>query len=230
VSYNRSVFPIGPGAVGVARLSGADMRSEIMTSVELGYRNQLNPRLSLDLASFQSTYVNLRSVEPGTPFFETDPAPAHMVFPVYFGNGFHGHTRGLGGTLEWRPGVRFGMTVSHSLFWMRLERNEGTTSTADAAAGDAPTYQLAVQPHIVLVRHLNLDATWYHVDDLPAQSVPAYDRLDARLGWTPTGGLELSAGVQNLFHDRKLEFANTSGTNATTTVRTGAYGKVTWRP
>jgi iron complex outermembrane receptor protein len=229
VNSNLSAFPIGGGANGVVRLSGADMQPEIMTAVELGYRAKLNRRLSLDLASFQSRYLHLRSVETGTPFSESDPAPDHMVFPLYFANGFHALTRGLEGTLDWRPGVRFGMTVSHSLFWMRLERNEGTTGDSDAAPGDAPTYQLTVRPHVVVTRHLSLDATWYHVDDLPAQGVPAYDRLDARLGWTPTAGLELSAGVQNVLHDRELEFTSASGTSAATTVRTGAYGKVTWK-
>jgi iron complex outermembrane receptor protein len=229
VSYNKSAFPIGPGMVGVARLIGSDMRSELMTSAELGYRTQINPRLSVDLAGFQSKYLDLRSVETGTPFFESNPGPAHMVFPVYFGNGFHALSRGLEGTMDWRPGARFGMTASHSLSWMRVERNEGTTSTADVAAGSAPTYQLVVQPHVVVARHLTFDATWYHVDDLPAQKVLAYDRLDARFGWTPIDGLELSAGVQNLFHDGTLEFGSTSGTSANTTVRRAAYGKVSWR-
>lgn len=229
VNLNTLVFPIGGGAVGETRLMGAEMRSELMTSVELGYRAQLHRRLSLDLASFQSRYQHLRSVEMDAPYPESDPAPPHMLFPLHFANGFHAETRGLEGTLDWKPGARFGMTVSHSLFWMHLERNEGTTSTADVASGDAPTYQLVVQPHFVLARAVHLDATWYHVDDLPAQGVSAYDRLDARLGWTPFSGLELSAGVRNLFHDHDLEFSNTSGTNAPTTVRTAGYGKVTWK-
>ena len=227
-NYNVSAFPIGGGAVGVARVIGTNMEAEIMTSVELGYRAQLGQSWSLDLASFQSRYVALRSTMAGTPFPESDPAPAHMVFPVYFANGFHGQTRGLEGTLDWR-GVRFGLTVSHSLFWMRLERNEATPATADVAAGDTPTYQLVVQPHVVLARHLMLDATLYHVDDLPAQRAAAYDRFDARLGWTPIDGLELSGGVQNLLHDRDLEFVSTSGTSAPTTVRRGVYAKAAWR-
>jgi outer membrane receptor protein involved in Fe transport len=152
-----------------------------------------------------------------------------MVFPVYFSNGFHALTRGVEGTLDWRPGVRFGMTVSHSLFWMHLERDPDKTGNPDVKEGDAPTYQLMVRPHVVLVNHLDFDATWYHVDDAPGQRAPAYDRVDARLGWTPTTGFELSAGVQNLFHDKVIGFYNTSGTNLPTLVRTGAYGKVTWK-
>jgi iron complex outermembrane receptor protein len=228
-NYNQEAFPIGPGAVGVARLIGTEMQSEVMTSVELGYRAQLHPRLSLDLAGFSSRYAHLRATQPGAPFFESDPAPPHMVFPIYFVNGYHARTRGLEGTLAWRPEARFGLTVSHTLFWMRLEPDPGTLGQADVAAGDTPTYQLAVHPHLAVTPHLSLDAAWYHVDDLPAQKVLAYDRLDARLAWTPSGRLELSAGVRNILHDRELEFLNTSGTNAPSTVRSGAYGNVTWR-
>jgi iron complex outermembrane receptor protein len=228
VISNLAAFPIGGGVSGVTRLSGAEMRSEVMTSVETGYRARLNSRFSLDVAAFQSRYLHLRSLETDAPFPEADPAPAHMVFPLHFANGFHALARGLESTLEWRPGSRFGTTVSHSLYWLRLERNEGTTSRADFGPGDSPTYELMVRPHVVVTRHLTLDATWYHVDDLPGQGVRAYDRLDARIGWAPIRALKLSAGVQNLLHDRELEFGGISGTNAPTTARTGAFGKVTW--
>jgi iron complex outermembrane receptor protein len=228
-NFNVQAFPIGPGMVGEARVIGTHMRSEVMTSAELGYRAQIHPRLTIDLASFESRYAHLRATEPGAPFYEADSGPGHMVFPVYFANGFHARTRGLETSLVWRGDARFGLTVSHSLFWMRLEPDAGTADVADVASGDTPTYQLAVHPHVVVAPHLSLDATWYHVDDLPAQGVQAYDRVDARLGWTPRGQLEFAAGVRNLLHDRQLEFSNTSGTNAPTTVGSGVYGKVTWR-
>jgi outer membrane receptor protein involved in Fe transport len=230
VKANLAAFPLGGGAVGESRLIGADMQSEVMTSVELGYRVQLDPRLSIDLASFQNRYVHLRAIEAGTPFAESDPAPAHTVFPEYFTNGYHGTTRGLEGTLEWRPDGRFGMTVSHSLFWMELKPDPGFLGLASDAAGDAPRYELSVHPHALIARHFTVDATWYHVDDLPTQGASAYDRVDARLGWSRSRRLELAAGVQNLFHDRDLEFGSVSGTILPTTVRTGVYGQVTWRP
>jgi len=230
VNSNLAAFPMGGGAVGVSRLIGSDIRSEVMTSVEIGYRAQLDPRLSIDLAGFRNHYQDLRALAPGAPFTESDPAPTHTVFPLYFTNGFHATTQGLEGTVEWRPGNRFGLTVSHSLFRMVLTRDPGFTGTASDGAADSPTYKLSVHPHVVLVPHLSLDATWYHVDDLPGQAVPAYDRVDARLGWSHDHRLELSAGVQNLFHDRDAEFASVSGTNAATTVRMGLFGQVMWRP
>jgi outer membrane receptor protein involved in Fe transport len=150
-----------------------------------------------------------------------------MVFPVYFVNGFHARTRGLEGTLDWRPGVRFGMSVTHSLFHMSIEPDPGRNGSADVAAADAPTYQLVVRPHFTLMRHLGLDGIWYHVDDLPHQDAPAYDRVDLRLGWMPTHGFEISGGVQNLLHDREFEFGSVSGTTVASPVRRTLYGKVT---
>jgi len=121
------------------------------------------------------------------------------------------------------------MSVSHSLFWMDLHRNDGTTGNPDVEAGSTPTYQFTMHPRLAVTRRLSLDATWYHVDDLPAQQVAAYDRLDVRFDWTPTSGLELSAGVQNLLHDGDLEFSGISGTNAPTTIHHSVYGKVKWK-
>jgi outer membrane receptor protein involved in Fe transport len=225
-----TALPLGGGAVGFTRLIGTDMRAEILTAGELGYRALLAPRVSLDLAAYEGRYTHVRVVAPGAPFLETSPAPDHMVFPLYFVNGYHARTRGLEGGLDWRPGPRFHLTVSHTVFWMRLDPDAGVVANPDVSAHDAPTYQLAVRPHLMLAPRLGFDATWYHVDDVPAQRAPAYDRLDAQLSWRTPAGFELTAGVQNVFHDRDLEFVSTSGTNTPTTVRTGAYGKVTWRP
>jgi iron complex outermembrane recepter protein len=224
-----AAYPIGPGAVGVTRLLGTEMRSEIMKSLELGYRAQFHSRLSLDVAGFENRYDHLRVVEPGAPYFEGDPPPPHMVFPLYFANGAHGRTRGLESKVDWRPGPRFGLTASHSLIWMRLENDPGRSGDPDSEAGGTPTYQLVVHPRLAVARDLDLDVTWHHVDDLPSQGIPAYDRVDARLGWTPASGLELSAGVRNVFHDGDLEFSSASGTSLATTVRTGVFGKVMWK-
>jgi outer membrane receptor protein involved in Fe transport len=122
------------------------------------------------------------------------------------------------------------MTLSHSLFWMDLKPDPGFVGTASDAVGDTPKYKLSVHPHLVVARNVNFDATWYHVDDLPKQGVSAYDRVDARVGWSRSRKLELAGGVQNLFHDRELEYGSVSGTSLATTVRTGVFGQVTWRP
>ena len=230
VQYDLSAFPVGGGMTGVSRLSGAHLKSETLNAWELGYRARVTRRISIDLASFECRYDQLRGVEPGVPFVEVSPAPVHMVIPLVFANSFGARTRGLEGVLDWRPTSRFDLSVAHSLFWMRLESGASSTAKADVAAADAPSYQLVVRPHLLLPFHLALNATWYHVDDLPTQLAVAYDRVDAHLSWKSAAGLELAAGVQNLFHDRAIEFVNASGTNAPTVVRTGAFGKVTWRP
>ena len=229
VHSDLSAMPLGGGVVGLTRLVGSELRPEIETATELGFRARIGARLSLDMAGFESRYIDLRSADIGTPFMESDPAPAHLVLPLQFGNSFHAVTRGLESTLDWQPDPRFRLTLSHSLFRIRLDRNPGANGNSDIGVGDMPTYEFVAHPHVVLTSALALDATWYHVDDLPAQQAPAYDRVDARIGWTPGQRIELSAGVQNLFHDDAIEFANSSGTNVATRVRTGVFGKVAWK-
>lgn len=229
IVFDVAAFPLGGGEVGLTRLTGEDMRSEIMTSAELGYRAQIRPGLSLELTTFASKYLHLRSTEAGAPFVEDDPAPTHTVFPLHFVNGLHASTRGLEGTVDWRPRGPFGVTLSHSLFWIRMERDEGSTADNNPALGAAPAYQFVAQPHVVLPHDLRVDATLYHVGEMASEMAPAYERLDARLGWNPIGPIALSVGVQNLFHDRDLEYSNVTGTSLSTTVRTGGYGKVSWK-
>jgi len=54
--------------------------------------------------------------------------------------------------------------------------------------------------------------------------------VDARLGWRPRPGLELSVAAQNLFDDRHPEFASEGNLNIHTTESPrSVYGKVTWR-
>ena len=81
-----SIIPMGNGNFGVVELSGnRDLKAETVLDYELGYRNQVNRRMSFDVTTFWSDYTNLRTTEPGTPFFTLDPGPPHLVIPVMWG-------------------------------------------------------------------------------------------------------------------------------------------------
>ena len=61
------------------------------------------------------------------------------------------------------------------------------------------------------------------------QQVPAYTRLDARLGWHVREGVELSLGLQNLLDNRHPEFNGVDAGVIPSQVRRSIYGKVTWK-
>ena len=59
---------------------------------------------------------------------------------------------------------------------------------------------------------VEFDNTILYVDSLPAKTtvekgVPAYIRLDTRLGYLPRRGLDLSFGIRNLLDNRHQEFS-----------------------
>jgi iron complex outermembrane recepter protein len=62
---------------------------------------------------------------------------------------------------------------------------------------------------------------------LPAQNVPAFVSLDARLAWSAGRQLELAVVGQNLLADHHVEFGGNSASR--TEVRRGVYGQVTYR-
>jgi iron complex outermembrane receptor protein len=75
---------------------------------------------------------------------------------------------------------------------------------------------------------LEFDSALYYVDAIPNFDIPAYLRLDLRLGWHPVRNLDLSLVLQNLLEDRHREFETISGMQATEIPRS-VYAKVTWR-
>ena len=68
----------------------------------------------------------------------------------------------------------------------------------------------------------------FWVGDVSNQGVGKYARFDARIGWRPRPGLELSLAGQNLTDPSHDEFGP-SFTRFPTSVPRSVYGKLTWR-
>ena len=77
-----SAFP-GPGGLPtvVANYGNPALKNEDLVSFQLGYRSQLRPTLSFDIAAYHSRYSQLSAAEPQAPFIETDPLPLIYQFP-----------------------------------------------------------------------------------------------------------------------------------------------------
>ncbi len=70
----------------------------------------------------------------------------------------------------------------------------GATATGEAS----PRHQFGIQSYFDLTPKVTFDNSLYFVDGLPAIAVPAYTRLDSRLGWKVRKGIEASIVGQNL--------------------------------
>jgi iron complex outermembrane receptor protein len=105
--------------------------------------------------------------------------------------------------------------------------------TGDAGAarsiGSSPQHQFQIHSYLSLPRDWEWDVSLYRVGSLPAHGVPAYVRLDTRLGWRLSERGEISLVGQNLLRGRHIEFDPPGGASIETTqVKRSAHAKFTW--
>jgi iron complex outermembrane recepter protein len=202
--------------------------SERLIGYEAGYRALVTSNLYMDLAAFYNQYTHLLSLEPGTPFLEASPPPAHILFPLYFRNGVMGNTAGFEVAPDWRPNRWWRLQGSYSFLHLDMTRSRNSldASTAPITEGSSPHHQLAVQSSIELPKKLEFDQAYRYVSALPAQHVRPYSTMDSQLAWR-LSRFELALVGQNLLQPSHAEFAGDPG--PLVGIKRAMYGKLTWR-
>lgn len=223
---NLTSMDIPTRGLTVLRITGdEDFDSEELLAYEAGLRWQKNENLSLDLAAFYNVYDNLRIVEPGTPFLETSPSPPHMVIPQVIRNGMKGETYGLEALTTWKPLPNWKLNFGYA--WFDADLDAGGNS-AESEGEISPHHQWQLRSYVDLPWSLNFDTELYFVDKLKTLDIPAYMRLDVRLGWEPSPDWSLSLNIENALDDRHPEFPMRSGIIATEVPRI-IYGQFIYR-
>ncbi len=226
IRVNLTSMNIPPMGLTVLRITGDEgFDSEELTAYEAGVRWQQNENLSFDLATFYNVYDNLRVVEAGPSFFETSPAPPHLVIPQVIQNGMQGETYGLEALTTWKPVTSWKLCLGYAWFDADLDADG---SIAEDEGEISPHHQLQLRSYVDLPWSLSFDTEIYFVDKLKTLDIPAYTRLDLRLGWEPAADWSLSLNIENALDDQHPEFTMRSGVFATEVPR-AIYGLVTYR-
>ena len=197
--------------IAVAMVSSDRFESETLDAIEAGYRTQLTPRLSLDLAAYLHRYDGLRGARLDR-YLDTDPwhAPSLVIADLAVVNGVNADVRGAEASLDWRLRDDWRLAAAWSLG--RLSFRDGSQDTTEDLAS-RPRYILSLRSSHDLSEHLKLDF-WLrrtaerNAQVVPFRHIPAFSNLDARLAWTPRKGLELSLVGQNLLKRRHVEFVS----------------------
>lgn len=229
IRVNVAAVPTAGGLIGIIAPSGNEnTQSEELRAFEVGYRVQPMRHLSVDVATFYNLYDRLQTAEPGVPFLEIDPLPAHLVIPRNFANLMRGETYGLEASANWEATHFWRLTGSYSFLRMQLHRYpESRDLAAERPEGQNPRHQFQFHSLLALPRNFQLDASLYQVSSRPADNLPRHTRLDARVGWQPRENFEFSFALQNLLDNKHPEF---SGIGVLTSQpQRAAYGKLTWR-
>ncbi len=230
IQYDITTIPLDNNSFGVLTLLGnPKIEAEELRDVEIGYRAQAGKKLSIDVASFLSYYKNLETSEPGDPFFVDAPGPPHYILPLYIGNLAHARTYGGEVFANWDVTSRWRLSPGVSLLHMSVIKDPASQdSTVQGSAGESPEHQFEIRSFVKLSRTLDWDTSVYFVGRLPADGIPAYTRLDTRLGWRINKSLELSLVGQNLLRPLRAEFGDAFEVNHTLAERS-ALARMTWR-
>lgn len=207
-----------------------DFDSEDLLAVELGYRVAPTERVAIDIATFYNTYDDYRTIEAGTPFLQTIPAPDHTVIPFFARNNGEAETWGFEAVLDWKPKSFWKVRASYSYLEVKFDLSPDSLDLiTPTLEGDTPEQQFFVQNSFDLPHNVEIDAIVRYVDRLKTLPVKDYLTMDLRVGWQPKENLDISIMGQNLFDDAHFEFDPTLVSFVPTKVQRGVYGKVTWR-
>lgn len=225
---NIFAFPNANGMVVLGRLVGnPHFKAEHLLSYELGYRTQASKRLSFDITGFYNLYHSLATDNSGTPFFEAQPSPAHLVLPVLQGNSAHGHSLGFELASNYSVTSSWKVTGSYSSIGGLVLAPPG--ADPEPLLGSTPEHQFQLHSAVSLPRKFEFDTGVYFVGALRDQPVRSYTRLDARLAWSPAERVQLSLGFENLLDPRHLESIDPSQSAASGLIGRSVSGKAVWR-
>ncbi|HEY6451760.1 MAG TPA: TonB-dependent receptor [Steroidobacteraceae bacterium] len=203
---------------------GADFMSETVIAYELGYRAQINSRLSTSVSTYYNVYDDVRSTSftPGT------------ILPLFFANNLEGDTYGLEYSSDFRVTDAWSLHAGYTLLREHLHVKAGATDINGALNETAdPEHQFSLRSSLNLPRHIEFSNALRWVDTLHINSgttigtVPSYFELDTHLSWRASDRLELSLVGQNLLHNYHPEYGFPSPDRVE--IQRSVYGKLTWR-
>jgi iron complex outermembrane receptor protein len=229
INYAAAIVPLPSyGTFGVWELLGnPQLKAESLLDYELGYRNQVNRKMSFDVTAFLSNYKDLRTTDPGTPYLTLTPGPPHVVLPEIWGDLGWAHDYGVELSGSWDVTSRWRLSPGFSFLQMSIQPGPAATNSAYASPGYSPQHQGQLRSSVKLGKRLEWDTSAYFVGRLNNGPVPAYNRLDTRLGWTLGESMYFSVSGQNLLTPRHYEFLNGYDVNPTEVERS-IVGKITW--
>jgi len=206
-----------PGTPPFLLAGGPNFKSEVVNTLEAGYRGAVGARGTLSATVFVNDYSKLRSLQPATG------APV----PVVLENRIEGHGYGFETWGDWL--VTASGRLRAGYWWMNKKLHVEPGAAPDPAglrgAGNDPRYQAMLRLSLDPAPGWEFDTTLRRVGRLPDPRVPAYTGVDVRIGWQPHKRLELSVGGLNLLDRRHPEF----GTAPTgSEIQRSFYAKALW--
>ncbi len=229
IVINQQLVP-QPGVPGLVRVSGSDsFDSEELIAYELGYRCQVAPNLSIDIAAFYNDYDELRTFDGTTPYLTLDPVLA-VVAPTEFANSGEGSSYGFEVQSSWQPTKEVKFIAGYSYIDLDLDLKSGTdAANSSMSPSYSPKHQVQLRNYWDFYDGFSLDSELYYVSELEEGDVDEYFKFDAQLSWQVTDALKLAIAGENLFSSARQEFVNHAGNVVVSKIPTQYWLKATYR-
>jgi iron complex outermembrane recepter protein len=152
-----------------------------------------------------------------------------LLLPTVFGNGARARSYGGEVSINWSANRRWRTSYSYSAAHTQADiLSVNPLAGLAQDPGYTPEHQIQFRSFLSLPHNLEWDHTLAYVGRLADGSIPAYTRLDTRIGWRVGETMELSVTGANLLQPRHAEFPDQYGLHHTDAARR-VYGKVLWR-
>jgi len=215
-----------PGPVYIRLTGDESFKAEEIVAYELGYRLRPVEALSFDLSLFYNRYDDLESFERGA-IGAAPPTPG-LVLPVRYANMLEGSGVGAELVVSAQAAKSVRIQASYSRLDLDLRAKPGSTDVGTPAytEGSSPRELLTFRVSVDLPARVTFDAFLRGAGPLPAQQVPGYVTLDARLAWAAPRLVEVALVGRSLLQDHHVEFA---GGPSATEVPRSVFGEVKLR-
>jgi len=202
-----------------------DFKSEKLIAYELGYRNQMTPKLSADIATFYNDYERLQTTTTQPPAIVNNGVdPVHFFLPIKFTNHMQGKSYGVEAAFNWQYSADLKLAANYSYLHLLVT---ALNPEQEGAEDIYPAHQLSTHIFWNINSNWTLDTSVFYIDELTAFNVDDYVRTDINLGGKINKNLRLNLVGQNLFDRSHREFGNATDLNAAE-IEQSVFAKLTW--
>ena len=194
------------------QLPNSGMKAEELLAYEIGYRAKVSDNLNFDVTAYYFDYDNLIQSNSGT-FLPFQPGPpVHDILFLFNDNSVNGEVYGVELSGQWQVFRNWRLSGSYTYANIQLHPFPGASVSSTAfpdgfEAEGEPEHIFNIRSYLNLPHNLEFDSFYYYVSDNNSRSIPAYGRLDVRLGWKPMENVDLSFSAQNLLDESHPELS-----------------------
>ncbi len=227
--------PLGaqPGPYGTTLLvlnGNPDIKSEVLDAREIGTRFSASSNVSMDLTGFSNNYSRVRGTVLSTPVLVPGDGnhPQYVIQPLAFGNFTYGPTYGAEALVRWTPSSRARLSAGYTWFRANLRSDVADNGEVPILNGSAPSQQLHLGLSCEPMHAWEVDTHVFAVGRVAWGNVPAYTRVDARVGFSGVPGATLSVGDQNALQASHVEAGYQGDFSAVRAIPRLVYGQATF--